>query len=170
MARHVRVTGANEAAKSLRSVEGRMFRGGVGPVSQGMRKGASVIVKAWREQIKQSTRTKADAAANAKYPYIKTGLMAKAVGLYRMKRPGRVNAKLAYRVTVNTSAVYPRTGDKTGREPYRIAAVAGILEHGRSDMPALGIVRKAFAKSNGQASSAIAAQITQDLTKILNKL
>ena len=169
MARHVLITGVSEAQKTLRSVHKRMFPGRVGPVLGGMRDGVKVIIKAWRAQITQTVRSKTE-AAKGQYPYVPTGLMKKSVGVYRMKRPGRVGADAAYRITVNTKIEYPRTGDKTGREPIRVAAVAGILEHGHSRMPAKAIVRKAFSKSSAAAESAIANGVTVALEKVLNNL
>lgn len=158
MAAKVSVSGVSRAQKQLRSVQYRLFPKRGGPVLSGLRAGATVIRGAWRNEIdRQVAESRADGSQ-----YQPTGTMRKSVKIYRLRRPERVGATEAVRVTIDPVAKY-ESGE-------RVAAVAGILENGRSDMPAKALVRKAFDASEDQAIAAIQAGIEQRMAKILSKL
>lgn len=158
MAGKVSVRGLPNAQKQLRSVQYRLFPKRGGPVLAGLRAGATVIRRAWGSEV---DRQVAESQAGGSQ-YNPTGLMRKSIRIYRLKNPGRLGATEAVRVTIDPKAKY-ETGE-------RVAAVAGILENGRSDMPAKALVRKAFASSEDQAIAAIQAGIEKRLSQILSKL
>lgn len=158
MARHVKISGVPETQKALRSVETRLFPKRGGPVLQGLRSGAVVVRRAWRNEIERQT---AESQADGSF-YDPTGLMRKSVMIYRLRRPARLGATEVIRVTINPGAVYP------GGE--RVAAVAGALEQGDSRMEAKALVRKAFTASEQESVAAIQAGIERRLSQILAKL
>lgn len=155
---YVTVRGVEQTQKALRSVQYRMFPKRGGPVLAGLRRGGAVVRKAWRGQI---DRQVSESQANGS-EYQPTGLMRKSVKIYRLKRPSKVGATEAVRVTIDPSARYP-SGE-------RVAAVAGILEHGDSRMEAKALCRKAFAESESAAISAIREGMEKRLSEILGKL
>lgn len=154
----VTVKGLDRAQKQLRSAQYRLFPKRGGPILSGLREGAKVIRSAWRVEI---DRQVADSQGEGSR-YNPTGTMRKSVKIFRIKRPQRIGATEAVRVTIDPVARYD--------EGERVAAVAGILENGRSDMPAKAIVRKAFDASEDQAIAAIQAGINKRLNDILSKL
>ena len=154
----VRVKGLDKAQKDVRSVQNRLFPRRGGPVLAGLRAGATVIRRAWRAEIK---RQAAESKANGS-DYTSTGLMHKSVRVYRIRRPQRLGGVEAVRVTIDPSARYP-SGE-------RVAAVAGILEHGDARMEAKALVRKAFDASESTAIAAVQAGIEKRLAAILAKL
>lgn len=155
---HVTVRGVDQTQRALKSVHFRLFPKRGGPVLSGLKAGAYVIRKEWRSQIDRQVSESQAAGSD----YQPTGLMKKSVRIYRMKRPQRIGATECARVTIDPKATY-QSGE-------RVAAVAGILEHGHSNMPAKAIVRKTVAASESQAIAAIKAGIEAKLQKILAKL
>lgn len=158
MARHVRVTGVNETQEKLRLATTRLFPRRGGPVLQGLRKGATVIRRAWRAEIRRMVATSQYYGSR----YEPTGLMARSVKIYRVKRPSKLGANEAIRVTIDPKVTYD--------DGTRVAAVAGILEHGHSNMEAKAIVRKSFDASESQAIAAITKGIEDNLARVLKKL
>lgn len=154
----VTVRGVQQTQKSLRSVTTRLFPKRGGPVLQGLRSGAAVIRRGWRSEIdRQVDESQANGSS-----YTPTGLMRKSVTIYRLKRPARIGATEAVRVTINPGATYD-SGE-------RVAAVAGILEHGHSRMEAKAIVRKTFDSRKAEAESAIASRIQAAIARVLARL
>lgn len=152
------VKGIPETQKVLKTVTTRVFPKRGGPVLQGLRRGAAVVRRTWRQEIDRQVSESQAAGSD----YQPTGLMRKSVTIYRIKRPRRLGATEAVRVTINPGATYA--------SGQRVAAVAGILEHGHSQMEAKAIVRKTFARSRGEAESAIQAGIEKAIQRVLSKL
>lgn len=157
MGRYVNVRGVPQAQKSLRTLTTRLFPKRGGPVLQGLRRGAVVMRRGWRSEIDRQV----DESQAAGSSYEPTGLMRKSVTIYRVRNPQRHGATEMVRVTINPSATYA-SGE-------RVAAVAGMLEHGDSRMEAKALVRKTFDSKRAEAQAAIAQGISTAIARILSK-
>jgi len=128
-----------------------------GPVLAGLRRGGNVIRKSWRAEIQRIIDE-----PNIGGEYRSTGTYAKAIKVTRMRRPERVGANEAVRVTVPARATYP--------DGTKVALVAGVLEIGREDMQAKAPMRNAFERSKGEALAAILKGIDAGIQRAIKKL
>lgn len=154
----IRVTGVDRAQKSLRTVTTRVFPKRGGPVLFGMRRGAVIFRRGWRSEIDRQVQESQAGGSR----YTPTGLMRKSVTIYRVRNPYRHGATEMLRVTINPKERYD-SGE-------RVAAVAGILEHGDSRMEAKALVRKTFDTNRSAAESAILQGIQTRIDYVLSRL
>lgn len=134
-------------------------RGGV--VLSGLRKGANVMRKAWREEVQRLI-----SEPNIGPDYIATGTYQKAISTSRLRKPKEVGGDEAVRVRVK-AAPYPETGNG---KPKNAAMVAGILEHGTEHMEAKAPMRKAFEASSQKALDAVVKATNDGIAKAIKKL
>lgn len=153
----VRVIGLEGVLDSLRKLPPELVsrRGGV--ILFGLRKGANVIRKAWRQEIERLI-----AEPNIGGVYYSTGTYSRAIRVNRMRQPQRVGANEAVRVTVPGRFTYP--------DGKRVAMVAGVLEFGTEHMEAKAPMRKAFESSKNEALDAVVKGINLGLERAITKL
>jgi HK97 gp10 family phage protein len=128
-----------------------------GPVLAGLRRGGNVMRKAWREEIDRLI-----AEPNIGKQYIASGTYQKSIRVVRMRRPERVGANEAVRVTVPGNATYP--------DGERVAMVAGVLEAGTEHMEAKAPMRKAFDARKGEVLQAVISGMDAGIQRAIKKL
>lgn len=128
-----------------------------GPVLAGLRRGGNLMRKAWREEIDRLLEE-----PNIGGTYRSTGTYAKAIKVSRMRRPERIGANEAVRITVPGNATYP--------DGERVAMVAGVLENGTEHMGAKAPMRKAFDARKGEVLQAVVTGIDAGIQRAIKKL
>lgn len=153
----VKITGADEFLTLLKKLPPELVSKRGGPVLVGLRRGGNSMRKSWREEIKRIIEE-----PNIGGVYLSTETYAKSIAVIRMRRPQRVGANEAVRVTVKPGAVYPNG--------TRVALVAGVLEYGREDMPAKAPIRKAFEAGKQKALESVVKGINDGIKRAIKKL
>lgn len=153
----VRVEGLDGVLDMLRKLPPELVSKRGGPVLVGLRRGGNAMRKAWRQEVQRIVDE-----PNIGGEYVSTGTYAKNIRVIRMRRPQRVGANEAVRVTVNSAATYPNG--------TRVAAVAGILEVGHERMEAKAPLRKAFDASKETVLQSVVRGINDGIARAIKKL
>jgi hypothetical protein len=152
----VDIRGLEGALDILKRLPAELVSSKGGVVLTGLRKGATLVRKAWQAEVQRMVDE-----PNIAGHYKDIGLYKKSIGAKRVRNPKKYGCDEMVRVRVKAGA-YP-DGD-------RVAMVAGILEHGYEHMVAKAPFRKATDTIGQTVADAVVKGINDGIEKVIKQL
>lgn len=155
----MKLTGIDGVLDTLKSLPPEVVSKRGGPVKSALRKGALVILKQEKENLRAVMGHQVDGEQRES-----TGLLLKNLIASRGKAPTGGNGE-RYLVRVRRKSYARKSG-----KPVTTLKTANLLEYGSSKQPAEPFIRPAFQAKAGQAIDTVQTELVKAIDRVVKKL